>query len=974
MNLVNYIAYVRKVARIILLLTFLIPCFLHAQQTVTIGGTELKSEAVLYLIPNGNQGLLLPAIGNINSFNPADAGMVVFNNADNKVHYWNGSQWIEVGGGASGGGDTYSLRLVSNNLELLINGGVQDQVALTDFTLGGDLSGNIQSATLVSINGQSLPSGTPATDQVLAYNGTSWEYRTIPTGTFTGIVSDATLSGDGTSGSPLSVTSVNDADADPANEIQTISFDGTTNTLSLTEPGQPDQTADLSSLAGSGSLTAGTGISITTGVVSNTGDVNATDDMLIATYDGNSNSIVDNSESTQALQGTAVVATTPTNGQVLQFSAGQWQPATLSGTGDLLSANNLSDLANASTARTNLGLQGLAIQSAVSGGTAGDITDNTIVDADINANADIAVSKLGPPAAKGILTTNGTTVTWLTEASANRVFGTDLSNNLVGRPVVLSTSASLAPDNSGIRPSATASDANLVSEAAVREAIDASSAGFSTANEVPRGDGTGLTSSSIFSNGSAVGIGGTFNVLYTLNVGGESNFEDVVYYGGDEGTSGDILTSDGGSGPPAWTDPGSLGLAADLQDAYDGGGTIQLSNADPGFTINSSVGNPLLVTDNTNFRMGIGTSSPGLILEVEAVTDGEPANSGTTASGVIRHAVQGSPIVLDVGIADDSYSGAWLQAHHSTDQSIHQEILLNPNGGNIGIGTTAPNVALHVNNASTGSAIQLTANGQTAATDGLSIVMNSLQQASILNRENQPLYLGTNGATRLAIQGDGDVGIGTVTPGSKLHVRHLGGVGQSSLGEGLSLSNATRTSTWEISHEYSAIASFEDLQFSYNGSLVATIAQNGDYSAISDKRLKKDIRDLNNVLETVMKLRPVHYRFKKGDGNEEIGLIAQEVLELFPALVSGTGGVKSNGEVDYYTMSYANMSVVSIKAIQEQQEIIARQQDEINQLKAALAKSEASSTKVETELETLKAQVSKLANIIQAEARNASNR
>ena len=77
MNLVNHIVYVRKVTRITLLLTLLIPCVLHAQQTVTIGGTALKSEAVLYLIPNGNQGLLLPAIGNISSFNPADAGMVV---------------------------------------------------------------------------------------------------------------------------------------------------------------------------------------------------------------------------------------------------------------------------------------------------------------------------------------------------------------------------------------------------------------------------------------------------------------------------------------------------------------------------------------------------------------------------------------------------------------------------------------------------------------------------------------------------------------------------------------------------------------------------------------------------------------------------------------------------------------------------------------------------------------------------------
>jgi hypothetical protein len=106
----------------------------------------------------------------------------------------------------------------------------------------------------------------------------------------------------------------------------------------------------------------------------------------------------------------------------------------------------------------------------------------------------------------------------------------------------------------------------------------------------------------------------------------------------------------------------------------------------------------------------------------------------------------------------------------------------------------------------------------------------------------------------------------------------------------------------------------------------------GSYSGISDERLKSNITGIGSVLNKVMLLDVKRYTFKSDATNKKyLGMLAQDVNQVFPELVSYTEGDK-NGE-GTYTMDYSGFGIVSIKAIQELKAEIELLKNEISTLK-----------------------------------------
>ena len=101
--------------------------------------------------------------------------------------------------------------------------------------------------------------------------------------------------------------------------------------------------------------------------------------------------------------------------------------------------------------------------------------------------------------------------------------------------------------------------------------------------------------------------------------------------------------------------------------------------------------------------------------------------------------------------------------------------------------------------------------------------------------------------------------------------------------------------------------------------LDSTLTQNSG-SIGSDIKLKKNIQPVESALDTVEKLRGVHFEWKKS-GKEAIGFIAQEVEEILPQLVQEADLLGEEDET-FKSLDYVSIIPILVEAIKEQQKEI----------------------------------------------------
>lgn len=91
--------------------------------------------------------------------------------------------------------------------------------------------------------------------------------------------------------------------------------------------------------------------------------------------------------------------------------------------------------------------------------------------------------------------------------------------------------------------------------------------------------------------------------------------------------------------------------------------------------------------------------------------------------------------------------------------------------------------------------------------------------------------------------------------------------------------------------------------------LITGVTTSTDFNSASDINLKTNIKTIENPIEKILKINGVTFNWKK-DNRLSVGVIAQEIEEVFPELVQGE---------DPKTVNYNGLIGLLIECIKEQQ-------------------------------------------------------
>jgi len=200
-----------------------------------------------------------------------------------------------------------------------------------------------------------------------------------------------------------------------------------------------------------------------------------------------------------------------------------------------------------------------------------------------------------------------------------------------------------------------------------------------------------------------------------------------------------------------------------------------------------------VITETGN--IGIGIITPLAKLDVAGqikITDGTHGAGKVLTSDANGLATWTTPGAGTSNLADGTAVGN-TPYWDGTKWAATSSNLFN-NGTNVGIGTTSPTSQLDILG-TTESRSRFRYGSETA---GLTIG-NWSGEAYVYNELNTDLVFGTNSITRVRIKNDGNVGIGTDTPGAKLDVAGTVKITDGTQGAGKVLtSDANGLATWAI--------------------------------------------------------------------------------------------------------------------------------------------------------------------------------
>jgi hypothetical protein len=302
------------------------------------------------------------------------------------------------------------------------------------------------------------------------------------------------------------------------------------------------------------------------------------------------------------------------------------------------------------------------------------------------------------------------------------------------------------------------------------------------------------------------------------------------------------------------------------------GGRVGIGSASPLVDTFGVVG-----TSSFSGNVGIGISSPAVKLTVATGVNGLPSMTGTSQPAAALRLRGGNNAVLDFGV--NSTGGSWLQSTDQFDQSNRYPLLLNPAGGNVGIGTTNPGFPLSFAN-SAGNKILLS--GTSGAHYGFGVQSKLLQIYGDDAAADVAFGFGSSASftETMRVKGNGNVGIGTSNPLAPLHVSR----------------SVPMTYYTHATMDTISARNIKTNISTYVGAIIDHRLRANAFDVSSDERIKNVIGKSDAVpdLATLMSIEVTDYKLKdtvNQDTKPQKKVIAQQVEKVFPQAVNQQTGV-----------------------------------------------------------------------------------
>jgi hypothetical protein len=315
-----------------------------------------------------------------------------------------------------------------------------------------------------------------------------------------------------------------------------------------------------------------------------------------------------------------------------------------------------------------------------------------------------------------------------------------------------------------------------------------------------------------------------------------------------------------------------------------------------------SLGSTLMMSV-TSLGVGIGITNPSNLLTVGASANPISNSAGTTNLVVNGNINCNRNRLIFSGTAIDRNHSIYNNFFNLDNEGVWDGMKFNVfNGAWFRVGNTT---ALYIN--STGS-VGIKTSTPIAVLDTVGTI-----------RSLDATYAALSGGTGLELyySGGGNIVSGTRNAGSltTAALAYLASTHSFNVGTGGGTNGLFITSSGTVGINTTTTGAYT---LNVTGSIYAT----GDITALSDKRKKDNIIPLTQSLDLLAQLTGYSYTRSDLNNKENIGLIAQEVKEVFPQAVT------YDDELGLYSLNYGCLIAPVIQAIKELKQTVDRQ-DEI---------------------------------------------